>query len=101
MRMLVMFDLPTETLADRREYNRFRKFLITNGFMMMQESIYSKLMLNATVQASVMAQIRKNKPKDGVVQVLTITEKQFSRMEFLVGEYDGDVVASDKRLLEF
>lgn len=101
MRMIVMFDLPTETLADRREYARFRKYLVTNGFMMLQESIYSKLLLNATVQAAVMSGIRKNKPQDGIVQVLTITEKQFSKMEYLIGEYDGDVVASDKRLLEF
>ena len=43
MRMLVFFDLPTETAEDRRNYNRFRKYLIKNGFIMMQESVYSSV----------------------------------------------------------
>ena len=40
MRMIVFFDLPTKTTADLREYRKFRKLLITNGFVMMQTSVY-------------------------------------------------------------
>ena len=36
MRVLVMFDLPTETAENRRNYTKFRKYLIKSGFMMMQ-----------------------------------------------------------------
>ena len=43
MRVLVMFDLPTETSIQRRNYRKFRKSLIKNGFIMMQESVYIKL----------------------------------------------------------
>ena len=39
MRIIVFFDLPTETLEDKREYRKFRKMLIENGFVMMQESV--------------------------------------------------------------
>lgn len=99
MRILVFFDLPTETSQNKREYARFRKFLIKSGFMMMQESVYCKIVLNATNQNFVMADIRKNKPSAGLVQVLCITEKQYSKMEFVVGEYDGDIVNSDERLV--
>ena len=101
MRMLVLFDLPTETLQDRREYTRFRKFLIKSGFMMMQESVYCKIVLNASAQNAITENLIKNKPSNGVVQVLTITEKQFSRMLYIVGEYDGDIINSDERLVEF
>ena len=101
LRMLVFFDLPTETKQDRREYVRFRKFLIKNGFLMMQESVYCKLLLHATAQQLLLAQLRKNKPPCGLVQILTVTERQFVRIEYLVGEYHGDVVNSDSRLLEF
>ena len=101
MRMLVLFDLPTETLQDRREYTRFRKFLIKSGFMMMQESVYCKIVLNASAQNAITENLIKNKPSDGVVQILTITEKQFSRMLYIVGEYDGDIINSDERLVEF
>ena len=46
MRMIVFFDLPTETALDRRNYRRFRKLLTQNGFLMLQESVYCKLLLN-------------------------------------------------------
>lgn len=75
MRIIVFFDLPTETAADRREYRTFRKLLIKNGFVMMQESVYCRMVLNGSVQKSVFDVIRKNKPKKGIVQMLTVTEK--------------------------
>ncbi len=100
MRIIVFFDLPVLTTQDRREYSRFHRFLIKNGFMMMQESIYCKLVLNATAQNSVLNNIRKHKPPKGVVQILNVTEKQFSKIEYLVGQYNGDVLNSDERLVE-
>lgn len=48
MRMLVFFDLPTDTASDRREYRRFRKMLIRSGFLMLQESVYCKLLMNTS-----------------------------------------------------
>ncbi|NLB62432.1 MAG: CRISPR-associated endonuclease Cas2, partial [Clostridiales bacterium] len=48
MRVLVFFDLPTITLEIQREYRRFRKYLVKNGFLMLQESVYCKLALNQT-----------------------------------------------------
>lgn len=44
MRIMVFFDLPTITPANRKDYANFRKYLIKNGFIMMQESVYSKLL---------------------------------------------------------
>ena len=78
MRMIVFFDLPTETPQDRREYTRFRKFLIKSGFMMMQESVYCKLLLNQNAAAGLAETLRKNKPPRGLVQLLTVTEKPVS-----------------------
>lgn len=94
-----MFDLPVTTAANLREYNRFRKFLIKSGFLMMQESVYCKLALNTTVADAVIQNIRKNKPLEGLVQVFTLTEKQFSKMEFIVGSKKSDVLDSDERLV--
>ena len=78
VRIIVFFDLPTETLVDRRNYSRFRKLLLRAGFFMMQESVYSKLVLNSTVSESFKNLIRREKPPKGLVQMLTITEKQGS-----------------------
>ncbi|MCM1306197.1 MAG: CRISPR-associated endonuclease Cas2 [Bacteroides sp.] len=99
MRTILFFDLPTETSSEVREYTKFHKFLIKNGFAMMQKSVYCHLSLNATAVGSTIAAIRKNKPVKGLVQVLTVTEKQFARMEFIVGQYDGDILNSDSRLV--
>lgn len=99
MRILVFFDLPVETAKNRREYSRFRRFLIKEGFIMMQESVYCKLALNMTVVDSVVSQVRKNKPSDGIVQMLTVTEKQYNSMEFIVGSKQSDVIDSDERLV--
>lgn len=99
MRVIVLFDLPVETTAQRREYSKFRKLLIKSGFIMMQESVYSKLALNQTVANSVINNVRLNKPSSGIVQLLTITEKQYNSMEFIVGEKVGDVIDNDERLI--
>ena len=48
---------------------------------------------------SVINNIRKNKPPDGLVQVLTVTEKQFEKMEFITGSFESDVIDSDERLV--
>ena len=101
MRVMVFFDLPTLTCENRREYARFRKFLIKNGFLMMQESVYSKMALNQTVAASVVERVKKNKPAEGLVQMMTITEKQYNRMEYVCGEFNSEVLCSDERLVVF
>ena len=99
MRVMVFFDLPVDTSADRRNYTKFRKFLIKSGFLMMQESVYCKLALNSTVADSICDNVRKNKPEKGLVQMLTVTEKQFARMELLVGEIKDNVIDTDERLV--
>lgn len=67
---------------------------------MLQESVYCKLLLNNSAQSTMAENIRKNKPAKGLVQMLTVTEKQFSKMEYVVGEWTSDVISSDERLIE-
>ncbi len=100
MRILVFFDLPTETNEDRRNYRMFRKHLILNGYIMLQESVYVKLALNKTVVDSCLKALRNIKPPAGDIQVLTITEKQFSKIEYILGEKHTDIIDSDERYIE-
>ena len=99
MRIVVFFDLPTETSKQRADYRAFRKFLIKSGFVMMQEFVYSKIVLNNTVGDNIRENIRKQKIKSGLIQVLTVTEKQFEKMEFIIGEANTVFENSDKRLI--
>lgn len=66
---------------------------------MMQESIYCKMAPNSTLADAVINNVRKNKPEKGLVQVLKITEKQYAKMEFIVGEGKSEVLSSDERLV--
>ena len=99
MRVIVFFDLPVLTESNRREYRTFRKFLIKSGFMMVQESVYCKLAQNSSVADIVVDNIKKNKPPEGLVQVLRVTERQYNKMDFIVGEKTGDVLTTTERLV--
>lgn len=99
MRIIIFFDLPTLTSIDRRNYSQFRKFLINEGFIMMQESVYSKITLNSTVSGLIKDKVRKNKPPKGLIQMLIITEKQYSKIEFIIGKGQSTIEDSSNRLV--
>lgn len=99
MRVLVFFDLPVVTSENRRAYSKFRKFLLKNGFIMLQESVYCKLALNGTAVNAIIDNVHRNKPQEGLVQLLTVTEKQYSKMDIIIGEMKSEVLDSNERLV--
>lgn len=86
MRLIVMFDLPTETKEDLRIYRRFRKTIIENGFLMLQYSVYVRICTNQDAADSIVKKINEKKPSRGHVRCLLITEKQYERTKLLIGE---------------
>ena len=99
MRVLVMFDLPVVTQENLKNYRQFRKYLIKNGFIMLQESVYFKLTPNGVACDNVVNGIKKNKPPVRLVQVLRVTEKQFQKMEYVVGKKKNEIIDSDERVI--
>lgn len=99
MRVILFFDLPTESKENKRDYRLFRKFLIKSGFIMVQESVYSKLSPNTQSSNAIIDNVKRNKPNEGNVQILTITEKQYANIEMIVGEIKTEVLTTDKRLV--
>jgi len=95
----VFFDLPVLTDKNRRDYRTFRKYLIKSGFLMMQESVYCKLVPNGSGADSVIENLKKNKPPEGLVQGLRVTEKQYAKMDCIVGKARSDVLDTDERLV--
>lgn len=100
MRLIVFFDLPTLTNKDLIEYRTFRKFLLQNGFIMMQKSVYSKLVLNGNSSKLMKAKIKKNLPPVGNIELLEVTERQFASIEYLVGNKQSKVIDSFERVVE-
>ena len=99
MRIVLFFDLPSVSNEDKMHYRHFRKFLIKNGFISMQESVYSKIVLNLTSGNNMISRLEKNKPPSGLVQIMMITEKQYADMRYLVGEYSSPYISDDRRLV--
>lgn len=99
MRILVLFDLPVISSDDRRAYRHFRKAMLKKGFIMLQESVYCRMVLNKTMAEQVLDSIKREKPEKGLVMSLMITEKQFERMELITGEFTTDIVDSDERVV--
>lgn len=100
MRLLVFFDLPVETPAQKKSYRNFRKFLVKDGYLMLQESVYAKLVINDGAAGNAIARLRKNRPPAGLVQVLRVNEAQFSTMEYITGNREAyDEVDTTEELL--
>lgn len=98
MRVFVMFDLPTGTTEERRDYRKFRKGLIKSGFFMLQESVYCKMVLNQTAENNVKEALKRMKPPKGTVMVLSVTEKQFAKADYITGKAANTVLDTDDRV---
>ena len=85
MRLILFFDLPMTTKQEVRTYTHFRKYLIKNGYMMMQFSVYCKIFPNREATVKHVEILRKNVPKKGQIRLLMVTEKQYSKIELIVG----------------
>ena len=86
MRLILFFDLPVVSDKDKRIYATFRKYLIRNGYIMLQYSVYSKIFANRDSAVNHIGVLKNNLPKKGAVRTMLVTEKQYSKMEVLVGQ---------------
>lgn len=86
MWVVAMFDLPTDTSAARKAYARFRKELLKDGFTMMQYSVYVRHCASIENAKVHVARMGVCVPSAGEVRFLTITDKQFGRIEVYVGK---------------
>ncbi len=88
--ILVLFDLPTETKKDRKQYALFRKKLLKDGFNMFQFSIYMRHCSSRENAEVHLKRVRASLPPFGKIGVLTITDKQFGMMEIFYGKKPAD-----------
>jgi CRISPR-associated protein Cas2 len=86
MRLMVFYDLPVVGKAEKRAYAKFHKFLLRDGYDMMQYSIYTRICNGPEAVDKHVARLRANLPKKGSVRCMQVTEKQFAAIQVLVGE---------------
>lgn len=86
MRILVFFDLPVAKKKDRKVYAQFRRFLLNDGYDMLQYSVYSRLCNGNDMTEKHIKRLIESLPSKGSIRCLTVTEKQYGEMKFLVGK---------------
>jgi CRISPR-associated protein Cas2 len=86
MRLFVFFDLPTNTRLERKQATKFRSALLKNGFSMLQYSVYVRVCKGQEIINKYIDKINYNLPKKGHIRVLQITDKQYGRMQILIGD---------------
>lgn len=86
MRVIVMFDLPTTTAEDKKNYQHFRKDLLKLGFDMIQFSVYSRITRNYDDARKYINRVKFILPPVGSVRVLQVTEKQYAGMIVMLGD---------------
>ena len=80
MWLFVMFDLPVGTEKERKQATSFRNHLLDLGFEMSQFSVYLKYCASSEKAETVGNLIQHQLPPGGKVDILTITDKQFTNM---------------------
>ena len=86
MRMIVFFDLPTKTRKNKKDYVRFRRFLLQDGFDMIQFSVYCRIIVGKDGEMQHYQRLKTHLPSEGSVRCITVTEKQYADIQFLVGK---------------
>lgn len=81
-----MFDLPTETNKNKKDYIDFRKFLIRDGYDMIQYSVYSRICRDGESARRHIDRMKLWAPKTGAIRVILITNKQFAEAVIVSGK---------------
>lgn len=83
--LIAMFDLPVLTKEDRRNYADFRKMLLREGFSQLQYSVYARFLPSEDAAEGYRRRMKFGLPPEGQVRLLTITDRQFGKMEVFLG----------------
>ena len=67
---------------------------------MMQKSVYTKLVTNNVMSKAVKKLVACNLPSEGIVELLEVTERQFSDIEYLLGSSQTRVLDTMERYVE-
>lgn len=84
--MYVFFDLPTETKKHKKNYAKFRKYLLSEGFSMHQFSVYYRCCPSMEFTSAMAGRIQNKLPPEGSVSIMEVTDKQFERIKHFMNK---------------
>jgi CRISPR-associated protein Cas2 len=86
MWLFAMFDLPVDTKRAKRYYVRFRNLLLDQGFSQMQYSVYARFCSSEEIAETYRTKLEVALPPDGYVRLLSVTDRQFGKMQSFHGK---------------
>jgi len=93
--LMVAFDLPVKTKAERKRATGFRKFLIDDGFQMIQFSVYARPCVTYARLETHLRRVRQTVPEEGNVRAIYITKAQWERSFIIHGKPAKEVPAEE------
>ncbi|MBU1002561.1 MAG: CRISPR-associated endonuclease Cas2 [Proteobacteria bacterium] len=101
MWIIALFDLPVKSKKDRREYTRFRFALKSLGFVMLQFSVYARYDVSPEAATALREKVKRLIPPKGEVRLLSVTDRQFARMEIIEGKRPRKTEEAPEQLMLF
>lgn len=92
---MVAFDLPVKEKVERKAATAFRKFLLDDGYQMMQFSVYVRPCVTASRQATHLRRVKAHMPPEGSVRAIYITRAQWQRSYIIHGSPAKQVPPED------
>jgi CRISPR-associated protein Cas2 len=101
MWILVFFDLPVKTPQQRKSATQFRNFLLNDGYIMLQYSVYSRICKGQEAVEKHLRRATGHLPAEGSIRALQVTDKQYARMKILLGNLAPEELTDGQQLLFF
>ncbi len=101
MWLMAMFDLPVKSKAQKRSYTRFRKHLLNQGFCKLQYSVYARHCPSEDSASHYRDSVARELPSEGQVRLMSITDRQFGKMQVFVGEMSVATESAPVQLMLF
>lgn len=98
MKIILMYDLNMDSPIKIKEYNKFHKWIIKRGYIMLQYSLYYKTINTVTKYDYEQVALAKSVPTSGNVRCMLITDRQFYDMKILRGnKYLNEKINNSER----
>ena len=99
--ILTMFDLPVLTKPERKHAAKFRKFLLDDGYVMVNYSVYARPCVNWEQMRKHAQRLEQAVPCAGNVRVMFITDKQWKDALVVIGkDYRADHTQKEPEMPE-
>lgn len=83
--LVVMFDLPVTTKEARHAYTKFHDFLLEDGYIMIQFSVYARACVTYARQETHLRRLKQYTPPDGSIRAFILTNAQWEKMMIFYG----------------